>query len=141
MSNDLHVFTVTPSVKYWPATLAAAGMIVLTGLIMLALQMLGAVPAIVVMCVGLVMTVHPALKAGNTEYIVMSDRIIARAGLVRKTEQEILLADVQSIRIDYGQFGESLDVALVEVIGARGSLLMEGVESPERVRERILQLK
>ncbi|MBI3549327.1 MAG: PH domain-containing protein [Elusimicrobia bacterium] len=141
MPSDLHIFSVTPSVKYWPVTLALAGFIVLTGAIMLALDMLPAVGAIVFMCAGLVMTIQPALKAGNTEYVIMSDRVIAYEGVFKKTAREIMLSDVQAIRIDWGKFGDSLDVGVLELVGSAGTLTMEGVESPEKVRDRILSLK
>lgn len=141
MPAELKLLTLSPSLKHWPVPLAAGAFVVVTGLACLAFLVASPPTTLVIVCVGVALTVYPALKAGNAEYVVTNLRVVVTSGLLRKTSRSLPVEEVRDVRIEWGLFGRALGVAALRVQGAGGALELEGVEEPEKVREKILSLR
>lgn len=139
--NEIDIFTASPSLKHWPATLAVAGFLAATAVAMFALLLLSLSAALLLLSAALALIARPVLTAGNTEYVATSHRLIRRRGLLKKREQEIVLSRLSDIRIDWGTWGRSLGVGALEIEGAGERMRWDGIEDPEKVRARILSLK
>ena len=137
---EIKLFVAAPSVKNWPLSLAAGALLFLTGATGFALQAFGVDAAVSIACIGVALTVLPALRAANTEYYVTNTRVVARSGLLVKSERAVVLASVTELRLKRSPLQRFIGLGDLEVAGAAGSLLLTGLEDPEQARERILSL-
>lgn len=141
MANELKVLSVSPSVKDWPVPIGLGLVVVLTGALLFVLLIVPFRAAAAVLCLGLAALVWPVLKAANTEYVVTNRRVVLREGILGKTELEADLRAVQQVRVVRTPLQETLGIGDVVVEAMAATLVLRGVEEPEKLRERILSLK
>lgn len=140
MAAEIKLFVAEPSVKNWPLALAGGALLVLTGAAGFALQALSFNAAVLTAAAGVALTVYPALSAANTSYWVTNERVCASRGILAKTESSVALATVKELRLHRSPVQRALGLGDLEVVGASGSVRLDGLEDPESVRERLLAL-
>ncbi len=137
---EIKLFVAAPSVKNWPLSLVAGALLFFTGAVGFALQAFGPAVAVSIACLGVASTVLPALRAANTEYYVTSTRVVARSGLIVKSERAVALSAVAELRLKRSPLQRFMGLGDLEAAGPAGSVLFAGLEDPDQARERILSL-
>lgn len=137
---ELKLVMLSPSMRNWPVLLGVGGIVFITGIMGLVLLFLKPQIALLVAATGLAFTVWPALKAANTEYIITNVRVIVSSGIVFKSSREVVIQDIREIRISRSGVQNTMGIGVLELVGSAGTLRLEGVEEPERIRDKIRSL-
>ena len=139
--NEIKLLSSSPSITNWPKSLALGAFVILTGAISMALLITTVPAGLVMVCAGISLTVWPALQAANTEYFVSNMRVLICQGFFHKKERFVSLSDIREIHIRRTPLQEKLGTGDVELVCLAGRLVLEGMEDPEKVREKILTLR
>lgn len=140
-SSEINILTLGPSLKSWIPTLTISAFVIVTGIMMFMLSILTMQTTSIVLGAGVVFLILPAFRTSNTEYFVTDRRVFRRSGLVFKRNKEIPVSEIRDIGISWGAWGKIFGVGTLTIEGASSKLKLDGVEDPEKVRERILSLR
>ena len=98
----------------------------------------GEIPAL--LAAGVMMVV--ALREWtNHRVFVTASEIVRQWGLLRRRRIAIPLQSVERIEVSYPRWGKTWDVGDISVAAGPLSFTFIGVRSPERIAERILEIK
>ena len=140
--NEIKLITTSPSFLNWPKSLGGGAFLILTGILLIFLGAFSTVFNILVALVGAGFMAWAALVVANTQYCVTNNRVLIDSGLLKGRSAEAELGSVDVIRVRRTHLQEALGLGdLVIECGAGRALVFEGVEDPEKLRERILALK
>ena len=78
-------------------------------------------PALIAFCGGFLMLGAAALAAGNTEFAITNRRVVAKTGVWRSRSLDIMLTQVESIKVTQPLFGLIFDYGTVVVSGTGGT--------------------
>ena len=137
---ELKLLVVSPSIKNWPILMGLGLLLFVTGAVGLVLLIFNLPSALVVAASGVALTAWPAIQAANTEYVVTNLRVSTVSGIFRKSGVEIQVRDIRDIRISANPLQQALGVGDLELVRPEGSLVLQGIEDPEKVRDRIKAL-
>jgi uncharacterized membrane protein YdbT with pleckstrin-like domain len=137
---ELKLLVLNPSLKNWPVLVGIGLLVFFTGAVGLVLLIFSYSTALVVAACGLALISWPALKTANTEYIVTNLRVCSLTGLFRKRGWEVPVQDIREIRVSRRPIQQTLGIGDLELVLPGGARCLEGLEEPERVRDRILSL-
>jgi len=127
----------SPSLFASPLGWAAAVFFIVTGL---ACALMLHPRAVFISAVGVGMAGWMLLQAANVEYAVTDSRVLRRGGIFGKKESSIALRDIRDLRIHQTSLQKGMGLADLEVVSDSGTLILKGVDEPERVRSKIQSL-
>ena len=131
-----HWVAVVPSVMW---TIVAAGLIALSFLLLPELfALIGAGLAIVV---WVFLAVPPFVTWQFTHFVLTTDRLITRSGVIAKRSKEIPLERINDVSFSQSVLDRFLGAGdlLIESAGERGQGRIENVRNPERVQLMIFE--
>jgi len=137
---ELKLLVLSPSIKNWPILMGLGIFLFVTGTVGLVLLIFNMSTALGVSAAGLALTAWPALQAANTEYIITNLRVMIASGVLRKSAVEFRVADIREMRIKTAGLQGPLGIGDIEFVGAGGTFVLEGVDEPEKVRDRVKAL-
>jgi uncharacterized membrane protein YdbT with pleckstrin-like domain len=86
--------------------------------------------------------VPPALAYAGSELVVTDRRVLIKTGIIRRRTLEMFIAKVESIAVDQGFFGRTLDYGTVSIRGTGGSQEpFEAIAHPIQFRNWVQQLQ
>lgn len=92
-------------------------------------------PIIIMLPITLYRFIRAALRFMSTELAITNRRILAKVGFIGRRTSELLLASIESIRVDQSALGRLMDYGNVVVIGSGGSsTVFATIERPMRFR-------
>ncbi|MFA5140961.1 MAG: PH domain-containing protein [Elusimicrobiota bacterium] len=138
--SELKLLVVSPSIKNWPILLGAGALVALTGVLGMVLLFLPLPKALGIAALGVGLTVWPAMRVSNTEYVVTNLRVVVIGGVFGKSETSVAISEVKEVRVAQRGMQSALGIGDLELVSQSGSLRLEGIEEPEKVREKILSL-
>ncbi|MBI5244936.1 MAG: PH domain-containing protein [Elusimicrobia bacterium] len=141
--GEMKLVATSTSFKNWPKCFVGGALLIMTGILLLALDAFAPIADLLVAFAGVGLIAWAAVNVANTHYCVTNNRIIAQSGLLKGRSAEAELRSVKGISVRQTPIQESLGVGdlLIDVGSAAGPLVFEGVNEPEKLRERILSLK
>lgn len=96
---------------------------------------------IVLLLVAGFVALSRGIVSKTSEFAVTNKRVIIKVGLIRRNTLELLLAKVESIRVDQGIFGRFLGYGTIVVIGTGGTREpFTGIAHPLEFRKRVQAL-
>lgn len=141
MGNEIRLLSTARSVKSWPLLLAVGAFVAVTGLVSLLFQVFSAQGALALTALGLGLLGYPLVQAANTEYVVTNLRVAVISGAFAKSERHLPIAEVREVKVQRTGLQQTLGIGDVLLTGSGGTLVLAGVEEPEKVREKILSLR
>jgi len=139
--NEIKLITVSQSFLNWPKCLGAGALLILTGILLVFLGAFSTAFDLLVVVVGLGLITRVAAVVANASYFVTNHRVVAVCGVLKKRAAEAALQSVTGISVRRGPLQETLGLGDLVIECAGGPIVFEGVEEPEKLRERILALK
>jgi uncharacterized membrane protein YdbT with pleckstrin-like domain len=92
----------------------------------------------VVILLGLLALIPPAVDYGSSEFGVTNKRVIIKVGFLRRKTLELLLRHVETISVDQSVVGRLLDYGSVMLTGTGGIReLFDNIAAPLELRRRI----
>jgi len=90
---------------------------------------------------GAIDLIRRAIDYFTTDFELTNKRLIARSGLIRRRELELLITQVESIDVDKPLLGRLLDFGTVNIVGTGGtSQRIRSLKYPTRIRRAVLHL-
>jgi uncharacterized membrane protein YdbT with pleckstrin-like domain len=139
--NEIKLITASQSFLNWPKCLAGGALLILTGVLLIFLGAFSTAFDLLVVVAGLGLITRAAIVVANANYFVTNHRVIAVSGMLNKRTAEAQLAAITGISVRRDPIQETLGLGDLVIECAGGPILFEGVEEPEKLRERILALK
>jgi len=141
LTNEIKLLQSSSSVKSRPVALICGGFIFFTGFLFLVLLIFPAKISLLIIALGAGLIGVPVLRATHAEYTVTNLRVVTRAGVFVHVQKEIPIADLRDAAVLRTGLQEILGVGDVVLHGSAGDFVIEGVDEPEKLRDKILSLK
>lgn len=93
---------------------------------------------IVVVALGLVLAIGPALRYMSADFAVTDKRVLAKHGIVRRQSLETLLSKVEAIGVDQDVTGRLLNYGTITITGTGGTReTLPAISHPMEFRRRV----
>ena len=101
------------------------------------------IPMIAAFGLGILIIAGAYLSVKNTDYVVTSDNLYVKKGVLSRSVQKIGFDKVQNISFSQGVLGNQFDYGNIEISTAGGQgveMRFRSIENPKQVQERINDL-